>query len=92
MLKGEPAAEQCIVVDGVNFLNNADLEATALPPRGAPNIIMAAGGTQLKATLQDDAVFAWNFAVNWKNPAQRRGSQVLHRLPSRRIAACAAVS
>src|SRR5215813_9553570 len=25
MLKGEPAREQCIVIDGVNFLNNADL-------------------------------------------------------------------
>jgi hypothetical protein len=72
MLKGEPAAEQCLVLDGVNFLNNADLEGTTLPPRGAPNIIMAAGGTQLKATLQDDAVFAWNFAVNWKNPAKTR--------------------
>jgi hypothetical protein len=25
MLKGEPATEQCVVIDGVNFLNNADL-------------------------------------------------------------------
>ena len=26
MLKGEPATEQCIVIDGVNFLNNADVD------------------------------------------------------------------
>jgi len=71
MLKGEPAAEQCLVLDGVNFLNNADLEGTTLPPRGAPNIIMAAGGTQLKGMLQDDAVFAWNFSVNWKDPDRK---------------------
>jgi hypothetical protein len=72
MLKGEPAAEQCIMLDGVNFLNNADIDGTALPPRGAPNILMASGGTQLKGVVQDDAVFAWNFTVNWKNPAKTR--------------------
>jgi hypothetical protein len=72
MLRGETASEQCIVLDGVNFLNNADIDGTAMPPRGAPNIIMAAGGTQLKGVLQDDAVFAWNFAVNWKDPAKTR--------------------
>ena len=48
MLKGEPATEQCIVIDGVNFLNNADIDGPALPPPGAPNIMMAAGGTQLE--------------------------------------------
>ena len=44
MLKGEPAREQCLVIDGVNFLNNADLDGRALPPAGAPNVMMAAGG------------------------------------------------
>src|SRR2546423_441361 len=48
MLLGEPATEQCVVIDGVNFLNNADLDGKRLPPPGAPNILMAAGGTQLK--------------------------------------------
>jgi hypothetical protein len=48
MLKGEPASEQCVIIDGVNFLNNADLDGHNLPPRGAPNIMMAAGGSQLK--------------------------------------------
>ncbi len=48
MLKGEPAREQGVIIDGVNFLNNADLDGTQIPPAGAPNIMMAAGGTQWK--------------------------------------------
>ncbi|MGH7709952.1 MAG: hypothetical protein ACREOG_01635, partial [Gemmatimonadaceae bacterium] len=47
-LNGEDATEQCVVIDSVNFLNNADLDGTQLPPLGAPNIMMATGGTQLK--------------------------------------------
>ena len=72
MLKGEPATEQCVVVDGVNFLNNADIDGEALPPAGAPNIILAAGGTQLKNVMQDDGVYAWNFHVDWNDPARTR--------------------
>ena len=34
MLKGEPATEQCVIIDDVNFLNNADIDGKALPPRG----------------------------------------------------------
>ena len=26
--KGEPATEQCVIIDDVNFLNNADLDGT----------------------------------------------------------------
>src|SRR5436190_14741056 len=72
MLKGLPATEQCIIIDGVNFLNNADLDGVALPPRGAPNVMLAAGGTQLKQVLEDDSIYAWNFHVDWKNPANTR--------------------
>jgi len=71
MLAGEPAREQCVIVDGVNFLNNADLDGTALPPAGAPNIVMAAGGTQLKNVFEDDAIFAWKFFVDWSAPVPR---------------------
>ena len=67
MLEGKPATEQCIVIDGVNFLNNADLDGQALPPEGAPNVIMAAGGTQLKDILGDDAIFVWKFHVDWRD-------------------------
>jgi hypothetical protein len=70
MLKGEPAAEQCFVIDGVNFLNNADVDGLALPPPGAPNVMLAAGGTQLKDILQDDAIFAWNVHVDWSDPSR----------------------
>jgi hypothetical protein len=72
MLKGEPATEQCLVIDGVNFLNNADIDGKALPPRGAPNIMMATGGTQLKGVLEDASVSAWRISVNWTDPAKTR--------------------
>ena len=72
MLKGEPASEQCIIIDGVNFLNNADIDGYNLPPRGAPNIMMAAGGTQLKNILQDNVILFWKFHVDWENPANTR--------------------
>ena len=72
MLQGLPATEQCLTIDGVNFLNNADLDGSALPPRGAPNIVLAAGGTQLKKILEDDSIYAWNFHVDWKNPANTK--------------------
>ena len=65
MLAGKPAREQCFVINDVNFLNNADLDGTQLPPRGAPNVMMAAGGTQLKKVLGDEAVFAWKIFTNW---------------------------
>jgi hypothetical protein len=70
MLKGEDASEQGIIIDGVNFLNNADLDGTRLPPRGAPNIMMAAGGTQLKNILEDDGIYVWKYHVDWEDPAK----------------------
>ena len=70
MLKGEPATEQCIVVNNVNFLNNADIDGKALPPNGAPNIMMAAGGTQLDKKFEDDVVDVWQFRVDWKDPSK----------------------
>ena len=70
MLRGEPATEQCIVIAGVNFLNNADLDGRTLPPVGAPNIMMAAGGTQLNGDFDDDGVYVWQFTVDWKDPTK----------------------
>jgi hypothetical protein len=72
MLAGEAATEQCLVIDGVNFLNNADLDGTELPPKGAPNPMLAAGGTQLQGVLHDDAIVAWNFHVDWRDPSRTR--------------------
>ena len=72
MLKGEPAAEQGVIIDGVNFLNNADLDGTDLPPAGAPNIMLAAGGTQLKGILEDDGIYAWKFHVDWGDPSKTK--------------------
>jgi hypothetical protein len=70
MLAGLPAREQCIVIDGVNFLNNADIDGQGLPPAGAPNVMIAAGGAQLNGVLDDDGVFAWAFHVDWDVPAR----------------------
>jgi hypothetical protein len=72
MLVGGPATEQCIVIDGVNFLNNADIDGPGLPPPGAPNIMLAAGGTQLKQVFEDDGIYAWKVHVDWKNPAKTK--------------------
>jgi hypothetical protein len=72
MLKGEDATEQGIVIDGVNFLNNADLDGKELPPQGAPNIMLAAGGTQLKNVLSDDGIYAWTVHVDWNDPAKTK--------------------
>jgi hypothetical protein len=72
LLKGEPAREQCVIIDGVNFLNNADLDGKQLPPPGAPNVMMAAGGTQLKGVFEDDGIYVWKFKVDWQNPANTK--------------------
>ena len=72
MLVGEAATEQCFVLDGVNFLNNADTDGPLPPPSGLPNIMMAAGGTQLDSVFHDDAVFVWWFAVDWEVPENTR--------------------
>ena len=72
MLEGEDATEQCVVIDSVNFLNNADLDGRQLPPLGAPNIMMASGGTQLKKILQDDGIYVWTFHVDWSDPSKTK--------------------
>jgi hypothetical protein len=74
MLKGLPAREQCIVINDVNFLNNADLHGKRLPPAGAPNIMMAAGGTQLRKIFEDDGIYAWSVKVDWNDAAKTRAN------------------
>jgi hypothetical protein len=72
MLRGEDAREQGIILDGVNFLNCADIDGQQLPPSGAPNIVMAAGGTQLKNVLEDDRIYVWKYHVDWNDPGKTR--------------------
>jgi hypothetical protein len=69
MLRGEPAREQCVIINNVNFLNNADIDGMGLPPPGAPNIMMAAGGTQLDRIFESDVVDVWRFHVDWTDPS-----------------------
>jgi hypothetical protein len=72
MLRGEDATEQGFIVDDVNFLLPADLDGKRTPPVGAPAIVMAAGGTQLKNVLRDDGLYWWTFAVDWQEPSRSK--------------------
>ena len=72
MLVGGDATEQCVIIDGVNFLNNADIDGRETPPPGAPNIMMAAGGTQLHQQFADDGIYAYKLHVDWQNPANTK--------------------
>jgi hypothetical protein len=49
----------------VNFLNTADLDGRRLPPKGAPNLVLAAGGTQLRGALEADSLQLWRASVTW---------------------------
>jgi len=70
MLQGLPATEQCVVVDGVNFLNSADIDGQALPPAGAPNIIIAAGGAQLHNQFADNGLYVYEMRTDWTDPSK----------------------
>ena len=69
MLEGKAAKEICLVLDSVNFLNSADLDGYQLPPEGAPNILMATGGTQLHGDFSDKGIYTWKYSVDWDNPS-----------------------
>ena len=70
MLRGEVARELCRIVPGVNFLNTADLDGTRLPPPGTPNLVLAAGGTQLRGIVDSDELQLWRFSVNWRDTSR----------------------
>lgn len=72
MLEGKSAQEQCVIVDGVNFMISADLDGNRLPPKGTPEIVIAAGGSQLHGVTQDDGLYVWKFHVDWTNPKRTR--------------------
>jgi hypothetical protein len=72
LLRGRPAREQCLVLDNVGFLNNADIDGRQLPPAGAPNPMMAAGGTQLKHILDANTIDVWQFHVDWRDASNTR--------------------
>jgi hypothetical protein len=72
MLKGESATEQCLVLADVNFLNNVDLDGRQLPPPGAPNLMLATGGSQLRGVMNDDGLYLWAFHVDWETPSGTR--------------------
>lgn len=68
MLKGNPAREICFIIDGVNFLNNADIDGLQIPPAGEPNIMLATGGTQLDGITSDNGIYYWKIKPDWEYP------------------------
>jgi hypothetical protein len=70
MLKGLPATEQCVVIDGGVFMLNTDVDGKRLPPAGAPNIMMSTGGTQLMKIFEDDGIYFYKVHVDWKNASK----------------------
>jgi hypothetical protein len=74
MLRGLPATEQCVVIDGGVFMLNADLDGKRLPAAGAPNIMMSTGGTQLMKILQDDGIYFYNVHVDWNDHSKTQVS------------------
>lgn len=72
MLRGEPASEQSFIINDVNFLLNSDVEGQQLPDKGAPNIMITNGGTQLHNQFEDDGIYYWKFHVDWKDTTKTK--------------------
>jgi|GEM_PF-1067433 len=70
MLAGLDATEQCMIVPAVSFMEPADLDGQGLPPAGAPEYFLAAGGYQLRGVFEDDALYAYTFHVDWDDPSK----------------------
>ena len=70
MLKGLNATEQCVIIDGGVFMLNADVDGRRQPPKGAPNIMMSTGGTQLLKIFHDDGIYFYKVHVDWNDPAK----------------------
>src|SRR6266545_5556474 len=41
-------------------------------PTSTPNVVLAAGGTQLRGDFDDDGIYAWRFSVDWNDVANTR--------------------
>jgi hypothetical protein len=80
MLKGLPATEQCVVIDGGVFMLNADVDGRRPPPAGAPNIMMSTGGTQLMKIFEDDGIYFYKVHVDWNDASKTTVSPPL-KLP-----------
>lgn len=74
MLRGRPAREQCSVINGVNFLNPADIDGRQTPPVGTPALFFAAGGTQLKGIFDAADIYYYKFHADWAHPGNSRVS------------------
>jgi hypothetical protein len=95
MLKGLPAAEQCVVIDSAVFLLNSDVVGTRPPPKGTPNIMMSTGGAQLLKVFEDDGIYFYKVHVDWSDPSktsvsapQKIGVAPYHYLCDGQLSSC----
>jgi hypothetical protein len=70
MLKGLPATEQCVIVEGAVFMMNSDVDGRRPPPAGAPNILLSTGGTQLMKIFEDDGIYFYKMHVDWNDASK----------------------
>jgi hypothetical protein len=56
MLIGAAARQLCVNTTSTHSMEPADLEGTALPPAGTPNLLLS---------ISTSSVLFWRFAVNW---------------------------
>jgi len=70
MLKGRPATEQCVILEGAVFMLNSDVVGKRKPPAGAPNIMLSTGGTQLLKKFEDDGVYFYKVHVDWRDASK----------------------
>jgi hypothetical protein len=70
MLKGLPASEQCVIIEGGVFMLNSDVDGKRPPPPGAPNIMMSTGGTQLLKVFEDNGIYFYKVHVDWNDPSK----------------------
>jgi hypothetical protein len=95
MLKGLPATEQCIVIDGAVFMLNSDVVGNRPPPKDAPNIMMSTGGTQLLKIFDDDGIYFYKVHVDWADSSktsisapQKIGVAPYHYLCNGQLSSC----
>ena len=67
-----PAAAQQVTGTPGSPSATTTIDGKQLPPTGAPNIMLAAGGTQLRKVLEDDGIYVWSFHVDWSDPAKTK--------------------
>ncbi len=92
MLEGQPATEQCVVIDGVNFLNNADLDGTSSPAAGCAEHHDGRRRHAVEGGLRGRRDLRVAIPRGLEEPGEDRGHRTREDQRSRRITTCATAS